>query len=116
VITAERPETYAPEPGDLICHGRGATASLHFGEIPSGRFPAHCDIVIDTTLPGQIAVIGGNFDDAVTLTHVPVARDGKLAAPDGTSLDPRYTWMVVLRLLLPPLPPAVPVAAAADQR
>lgn len=115
VITAERPEAYAPEPGDLICHGRGATASLHFDEIPSSRFPAHCDIVVDIALPGQIAAIGGNFDDAVTLTHVPVTANGRVAAPDGTSLDPRYTWMVVLRLLLPP-PPAVPVAAASDQR
>jgi hypothetical protein len=116
VITAERPEAYAPEPGDLVCYGRGAAASLHFDEIPSGRFPSHCDIVVYTGLPGQIAVIGGNFDDAVTLTHVPVTMDGRLAGPDGTSLDPRYTWMVVLRLLLPPLPRAVPVAAASDQR
>ena len=69
-------------------------------------FPAHCDIVVDTSVPGQIAVIGGNVDDAVTMKHVPVTADGKLAAPDGVVLDTRYPWMVVLRLLVP----AVPVA------
>jgi hypothetical protein len=116
VITAERPDNYAPQPGDLICHGRGATASLHFDEIPSGRFPAHCDIVVDTSLPGRIAVIGGNFDDAVTLTHVPVTSGGQIAAPGGASLDPRFTWMVILRLLLPPLPRTVPAVASLDQR
>ncbi|HEX5328378.1 MAG TPA: DUF2272 domain-containing protein, partial [Acetobacteraceae bacterium] len=50
--------------------------------------------------PGQITVIGGNVDDAVTMKHVPVTADGKLALPDGHVLDSRYSWMVVLRLLL----------------
>ena len=66
---------------------------------PPGQFPAHCDIVVDTAVPGQIAVIGGNVDDAVTMKHVPVTPDGKLARPDGMVLDTRYPWMVVLRLL-----------------
>ena len=43
-------------------------------------------------------MVGGNVDDAVTLTHVPVTPDGKLATPDGQIIDPRYPWMVVLRL------------------
>ena len=49
-------------------------------------------------MPGQISVVGGNVDDAVTLKHVPVAPDGRLATPDGQIIDPRYKWMVVLRL------------------
>ena len=49
-------------------------------------------------MPGQISVVGGNVDDAVTLKHVPVTPDGRLATPDGQVLDPRYPWMVVLRL------------------
>ncbi|MBV8589335.1 MAG: DUF2272 domain-containing protein, partial [Acetobacteraceae bacterium] len=49
--------------------------------------------------PGQLAVIGGNVDDAVTLKHVPTTPDGKLATPDGTVVDGRYPWMVVLRVL-----------------
>ena len=100
LITAERPNAYAPQPGDLICAGRGSAASLTYDDLPTGNFPAHCAIVVDTSVPGQISVIGGNVDDAVTLTHVPVSADGKLAAPDGVVLDTRYPWMVVLRLLV----------------
>ena len=46
---------------------------------PAGQFPGHCDIVVDTQVPGVIAVVGGNVDDAVTMKHVPVTPDGKLA-------------------------------------
>ena len=101
LVTAERPEAYAPQPGDLVCAGRGSAARLRFDHLPAGRFPAHCDIVVDTTVGGQISVIGGNVDDAVTLRHVPVSADGMLATPDGVVLDPRTPWMVVLRLRLP---------------
>ena len=44
------------------------------------------------------------MDDAVTMKHVPVTDDGKLATPDGTVLDTRYPWMVVLRVLYPAAP------------
>jgi Uncharacterized protein conserved in bacteria (DUF2272) len=101
IISAERPESYAPLPGDLICLGRGSARSLRYDDLPAREFPGHCDIVVDTDVPGTIGVIGGNVDDAVTLKHVPVTPDGKLAGPDGTVLDQRYAWMVVLRLLLP---------------
>ena len=106
LLTAERPQAYAPAPGDLICTGRGRAAALRYDDLPTARFPAHCDIVVDTSVPGQIAVIGGNVDDAVTLKHVPVTPDGKLASPDGTVLDTRYPWMTVLRLLVPAAPVA----------
>ena len=101
LITAERPDAYAPQPGDLICTGRGQAGALTYDDLPAKPFPAHCDIVIDTAVPGQISVIGGNVDDAVTLKHVPVTPEGKLATPNGTVLDTRYPWMVVLRLLVP---------------
>lgn len=100
IITAERPDAYAPQPGDLICMGRGHAASLTYDDLPAGLFPSHCDIVVDTSVPGQIAVIGGNVDDAVTMKHVPVTPQGMLATPDGVVLDKRYPWMVVLRLLV----------------
>ncbi|HEY1932107.1 MAG TPA: DUF2272 domain-containing protein [Acetobacteraceae bacterium] len=106
LVAAERPSAYAPQPGDLVCHGRGSAASLTYDDLPAGIFPAHCAIVVDTSVPGQISVIGGNVDDAVTLTHVPVTPDGKLAGPDGTVPDTRYPWMVVLRLLVPAAPVA----------
>jgi len=97
VVSAERPEAYAPQPGDLICEARVKAGRLHFDDLPAKRFPAHCDIVA-AKAPGQISVIGGNVDDAVTMKHVPVTDDGKLASPDGTVLDTRYPWMVVLRV------------------
>jgi Uncharacterized protein conserved in bacteria (DUF2272) len=97
-IVAERPEGYAPQPGDVICLGRGGARDLRYDDLPAGHFPGHCDIVVDASVPGQISVIGGNVDDAVTMKHVPVTPDGKLATPDGQVLDTRYPWMVVLRL------------------
>lgn len=104
LITAERPDAYAPQPGDLICAGRADAAGLTYADLPVAHFPAHCSIVVDTSLPGQISIIGGNVDDAVTLTHVPVTTDGRLANPNGVVLDTRYPWMVVLRLLVPAAP------------
>ena len=98
LITAERPEAYAPQPGDLICLGRGSARDLRYADLPAGHFPGHCDIVVSTSGAGQIGVVGGNVDDAVTLKHVPVTSDGKLATPDGRVVDTRYPWMVVLRL------------------
>ena len=99
LIAARRPESYAPQPGDLICLGRGDARDLRFDDLPAGHFPGHCDIVVDTGVPGQISVVGGNVDDAVTLKHVPTTPDGRLATPDGKVLDNRYPWMVVLQLL-----------------
>jgi hypothetical protein len=100
-VYAERPENYAPLPGDLICLGRGRSARLRYDNLPTPNpFPGHCDIVT-ARQPGQIAVVGGNVDDAVTMKHVPVTPDGKLATPDGVILDTRYPWMVVLRIITP---------------
>lgn len=106
LVAAERPSAYAPQPGDLICMGRGHAASLTYDALPAGLFPGHCDIVVDAAVPGQIAVIGGNVDDAVTMKHVPITPDGRLATPDGVVLDTRFPWMVVLRLLVPAAPVA----------
>jgi hypothetical protein len=99
LMTAERPEAYAPVPGDLICHGRDQAASLRYDDLPTaGLFPSHCDIVVETGKPGVISVIGGNVQDAVTMRHIPVTADGRLAGPNGVVVDQRYPWMVVLRV------------------
>jgi hypothetical protein len=99
LVTAERPEAYAPIPGDLICHGRDQAAALRYDDLPTAAlFPAHCDIVVDGPKAGAISVIGGNVQDTVTMRHVPVTADGKLARPDGVVLDQLQTWMVVLRV------------------
>jgi hypothetical protein len=97
-VRAERPAAYAPLPGDLICFGRGLDRDLGFDDLPAGRFPGHCDIVVETGL-GVLTVIGGNVDDAVTLKHVPTTPDGRLADASGAVIDQRYPWFVVIRVL-----------------
>ncbi len=105
LVVAERPDADAPRRGDLICLGRGRAAGITYDQLPAGRFPAHCDFVVATAPPGaatpEIAVVGGNVDNAVTMKHVPVTADGRLAGPDGVVLDQRYPWMVVLRVRAP---------------
>ncbi|CAP54682.1 DUF2272 domain-containing protein [Gluconacetobacter diazotrophicus] len=104
-VRAQDPAVYAPALGDLICVGRGASKRVRFADLPTQYgFPAHCGFVVATGQNGppfgrQISIIGGNVDDAVTLTHVPVGPDGKLADATGHSYDPRYPWCVVLQVL-----------------
>jgi hypothetical protein len=96
-ITAMRPTDYAPVPGDLICEGR-TRRPLTYDDLPTdASFPGHCDIVV-AAVPGQLTVIGGNVDDAVTMKHVPTDESGKLAEPDGRIIDTRYPWFVVIRV------------------
>ena len=98
-LRAQDPAIYPPRTGDLICAGRGSARNLRYANLPTaGGFPAHCAIVAGSA-PNQISVIGGNVDDAVALTHVPVGAGGLLFGPDGRSLDSRYPWLVVLQVL-----------------
>jgi hypothetical protein len=96
-IQAEPPNVYAPGIGDLICTGRGRAEKLTYAQLPADRSAAHCGIVV-ARAPGQISIIGGNVEDAVALTHVPVTDQGRLATPDGTVVDPRYPWLVVIHV------------------
>jgi hypothetical protein len=77
-VVAERPESYAPQPGDLVCTGRGSAARLRYDDLPAGHFPAHCDIVVEVA-GDLLTVVGGNVDDAVTMRHLPVLDDQRLA-------------------------------------
>jgi hypothetical protein len=117
-LTAERVTVYAPQQGDLICAWRGQTP-VTFDELPSaGRFPGHCDIVVGGK-PGELDVIGGNVDNAVTMKPIPVTADGHLAGPDGIALDPEHHWFVVLRVLYQQpgtTPPALVASAPATPR
>jgi hypothetical protein len=97
LVWAEDPAGYAPVPGDLICLGRAADRAMTFADLPAGPFASHCDLVVGAA-PGELTVIGGNVDDAVTLKHVPVTGDGLLMGPDGTPVDQRYDWFVVLNV------------------
>src|SRR5580700_8530219 len=96
VTVAQRPESYAPQRGDLICMWRGQHP-IRYDDLPTGRFPGHCDIVVAVN-PGSLDVIGGNVDNSVSMKHIPVAVDGHLANPDGTVVDPDHPWFVVLRV------------------
>jgi hypothetical protein len=96
-LTAERPEAYAPQRGDLICLWRGAQP-VRYEDLPTSRFPGHCDIVVVVN-PGELEVIGGNVDNAVSMKRITVTADGKLARPDGSLVDPDHNWFVVLRVL-----------------
>lgn len=96
-VWAERIEAYAPQLGDLICMGRGAVPNLRFDQLPLRRAATHCDLVVGVA-DRQLSVIGGNVDDAVAMKHVPVSAEGKLGDAGG-SLDRRFPWFVVLRVL-----------------
>ena len=99
VLQAQNPASYAPQLGDLICAGRGVGKSVRFASLPTRNgFPAHCGLVVAKNAT-QISIIGGNVDDAVTLTHVPVGPTGLLDGPEGASLDGRYAWCAVLQVL-----------------
>jgi hypothetical protein len=99
VLKAQPPEGYAPKRGDLICLGRGRARDLKFADLPTDYvWPGHCAIVVDLQ-PGMLSVIGGNVDDAVTMTHVPISPGGMLSEPDGRLLDERHPWFVVLQVL-----------------
>ncbi len=97
-VTAMAPESAAPVQGDIICTARAGAHPLKFSDLPLSAFNSHCDLVV-AVAPGSLTVIGGNVDDAVTMKHVPTTPDGKLAAADGTPVDFRYAWFVVLRVL-----------------
>jgi hypothetical protein len=98
-VARNRPARYAPHPGrsHLLRPriGRGTSA---YEDLPAGRFASHCAIVVNHGYPAQLSVIGGNVDDAVALTHVPLT-DGMLPNRHGRADDPRYPWSVVLRVL-----------------
>ncbi len=97
VLSVQPPESYAAKVGDLICFGRRGAQRLRYADLPTSSFFGHCDIVAGV-IPGQLTVIGGNVSAGVTMKHVPVTPEGMLATPDGTTLDDRYPWFVVLHV------------------
>ena len=97
VVVAQPVDSYAPVPGDLICYSR-ELYKLTYEMLPRQSFAAHCDMVVAQD-DLQISVIGGNVDHAVTMKHVPVTTDGRLADPEGHVIDTRYPWLVVLQIL-----------------
>ena len=99
ILRAQPPESYAPKPGDFICRGRYAAADLAFRDLPTTyTWPGHCAIVVSLG-SGTLDAIGGNVEDAVRLTHVPITERGTLGDPGQPVLDQRYRWFVVLEVL-----------------
>ena len=96
-LQLERIEAYAPQVGDLICLWRGSRP-VTFDQLPAGRFPGHCDLVVGIR-PGQLAVIGGNVDNAVAMKYIPATLDYRLAGPNGVVIDPDHHWFVVVKVL-----------------
>ncbi len=107
-ITAEDPALYAPQLGDLVCMSR-TRHPIHFADLPTGRFPGHCDIIVGIH-PGSLDGIGGNVDNTVGMWHIPVTADGDLAQPDGTVVDPDHPWFVVIRVDYAINPAGAPVS------
>jgi hypothetical protein len=68
------------EPGDLLCNARASAEYRMRADRrrDTGRFaPTHCDIVVKIDeRAGRILVIGGNVVESVSLTILPLLRDG----------------------------------------
>lgn len=92
VLIAENPQDYAPRLGDLVCFARGWAWRLRFQDLPTAHyFPSHCDIVVRREA-GILSVIGGNVDDSVLMTKIPLT-------PQGLLQDPDHHFLVILRVL-----------------
>ena len=99
ILRAQPPEVYPPKPGDLICRGRYRAEDLTFRDLPTSYlWPGHCGIVVSVA-PGTLDIVGGNVEDAVRLTHVPITERGTLGNAREPVLDQRYRWFVVLQVL-----------------
>jgi hypothetical protein len=68
------------EPGDLLCNARASAEYRMLADRrrDTGRFaPTHCDIVVKIDeRGGRILVVGGNVEQSVSLTILPLRRDG----------------------------------------
>jgi len=86
-------KTYQPQPGDLICAGRGPSAqqSLHYPI--QWRLlqytPMHCDIVVAKKGP-TLEAIGGNVRNSVSNSILTLDRNGYLQP------TPRRPWFLVI--------------------
>ena len=84
--------TYAPKPGDIICAPRGDAfiQSIHtYKDLKRGAY--HCDLVV-AQRSGELDVIGGNVQDAVSLAHIKLDGAGKVLP---TKARP---WMLAIEL------------------
>lgn len=92
------------EPGDLLCNARASAdyRMLADRRRDAGRFaPTHCDIVVKVDeRAGRVFVVGGNVEQSVSLTILPLRRDGdSYAKPvDDSIIDGARTVFAHLKL------------------
>ncbi|ONG49722.1 hypothetical protein BKE38_20395 [Pseudoroseomonas deserti] len=96
-------DSYPPQVGDLVCADRSDRHLAHWQlrRAETGQFrPMHCDIVVQAG-PGEVAAIGGNIADAVTLSRFAADASGRLLPrqPGGAQ------WFAVFENRLGRLPP-----------
>lgn len=97
------------EPGDLLCNARASAEYRMLADRRRdvGRFaPTHCDIVVKIDeRAGRIFVIGGNVVQSVSLTILPLRRDGdNYAKPvDESIIDGARTVFAHLKLRADPV-------------
>lgn len=97
-------------PGDIACavrdDGRGRPLPRRVDELRDreGTTPMHCDIVVAVDADaGQARLVGGNVQQSVAMTRVPLDAGGRLVGEPGGERD----WMLLLR------PRRAPTAEAA---
>ncbi|MGL4323027.1 MAG: DUF2272 domain-containing protein [Beijerinckiaceae bacterium] len=96
-----QPLTTMPQLGDLACASRNTNAPLHSPEdarqVALDDAPMHCDIIVGFAAD-RIFLIGGNVNNAVTLTVAPRNRDGTIKATQ------QRPWFGLMQLNAPPDP------------
>lgn len=94
-----KPLTETPAIGDLLCAARDKEISVpHLQDAEQAArndTPMHCDLIVGL-LPDRILLIGGNVQNAVTMTIAPRARNGAALA------TPQRPWFGIMKLNAPP--------------
>jgi hypothetical protein len=83
------PADYAPQPGDIICRGRGRHRDLtDFRGLPDDA-ALHCDIVV-ANAGSKLESIGGNVRQSVSLSERDVDALGRIGPPWFVVVENRY--------------------------
>jgi hypothetical protein len=92
-FVGRRVTEYRPKEGDLVCASRAGSNMTYDKAAKQDAYKSHSDIVVYAR-PFEIGVIGGNVDDAVTLTIYNLGAGGFLT-------DKSRQWIAILENRLP---------------
>jgi len=103
VYEAMHPDSYAPQPGDIVHYGRGSAKQLDFSAARSTYladtfYSSHSDFVISVDpSAGEGFTIGGNVRNSVFRKRIRLKSSGllKQRSESGNS----FPWIAVLRLI-----------------